>query len=196
MRIAARPPNFERREDALIALNRVGRVLALSGAAEAIVSQGDGISIESGYLKIEDSTARAWLADAIKTGSEAIETHRGPGGVSIPRPSGHRPLFAIVSRLPKAVSHLPIDNAEHVVRIFANDACFELPVGISKSLKITPAERLVAELLMQGHSLESLSERLTISRNTARVHLQSLFRKTGTNRQTDLVRMLMELSRR
>ena len=55
----------------------------------------------------------------------------------------------------------------------------------------TAREREVASLLLAGHSVESLSATLGISRNTTRVHLQSLFRKTGTTRQIDLVRRLL-----
>lgn len=56
---------------------------------------------------------------------------------------------------------------------------------------VTAREKEVAHLLLDGHSVESLSASLGISRNTARVHLQSLFRKTGTARQIDLVRLLL-----
>ena len=55
----------------------------------------------------------------------------------------------------------------------------------------TPREAEVATLLTEGHSLESLGNTFGIARNTVRIHLQALFRKTGTNRQADLVRSLL-----
>ena len=42
--------------------------------------------------------------------------------------------------------------------------------------------------------LESAST-LRISRNTTKVHLHSIFRKTGTNRQSQLVHLLSKIER-
>jgi DNA-binding CsgD family transcriptional regulator len=53
----------------------------------------------------------------------------------------------------------------------------------------------VAQCLLDGHSVESLSEHLGISKNTARVHLQAVFKKTHTSRQAELVHLLTQLTR-
>ncbi|MFK0573079.1 helix-turn-helix transcriptional regulator [Endozoicomonas sp.] len=43
-----------------------------------------------------------------------------------------------------------------------------------------------------GLTLDEASETLFISRNTARVHLRSIFSKTGVTRQTMLVRLILK----
>jgi DNA-binding CsgD family transcriptional regulator len=195
MRLASRPPDFNHRTDALIALDGAGRIVAMSNAAAELISRADGISSERGFLSMYGLEAQRWLSDVIQSRSETAIGLQVGGGVQVPRPSGRKPHFALITRLPRSVSYLPVPTAEHVLRIFYVDAQSDFPLSIAKALRITPAERGVGELMMRGHSLESLSEKLGISRNTARVHLRSLFQKTGTNRQVDLVRLLIELTR-
>jgi DNA-binding CsgD family transcriptional regulator len=56
---------------------------------------------------------------------------------------------------------------------------------------LSAAETRVATALLDGESIERLSDRLCISRNTARTHLRRLFAKTDTTRQADLIRILL-----
>jgi DNA-binding CsgD family transcriptional regulator len=46
-------------------------------------------------------------------------------------------------------------------------------------------------LLGGGLTLDEAAEELSISRNTARAHLRSIFTKTGVSRQTMLVRLIV-----
>lgn len=56
---------------------------------------------------------------------------------------------------------------------------------------LTPAEARVAQTLMQGRTLEESAAHLSISPSTVRSHIKSIFAKTGTNRQSELVRLLL-----
>jgi DNA-binding CsgD family transcriptional regulator len=44
-----------------------------------------------------------------------------------------------------------------------------------------------------GDGIQACADRLGITRATARTHLAHIFRKTGTNRQAELVRLLSRL---
>ena len=55
---------------------------------------------------------------------------------------------------------------------------------------LTPAEARVAQAMLQGHGLDATAKILDIQRTTARTHLYRLFEKTGTHRQSELVRLL------
>ena len=59
---------------------------------------------------------------------------------------------------------------------------------------LTPAEAKLAEFLMRGMSLKEAAERFRVTKNTVRTQLRALFEKTETRRQSELVRVLMELS--
>lgn len=58
---------------------------------------------------------------------------------------------------------------------------------------LTPAERAVAIELLDGCGLKAAAERLGISIATARTHLSHIFAKTGTHRQAQLVRLLLQM---
>ncbi len=57
---------------------------------------------------------------------------------------------------------------------------------------LTPKEALLLACLLEGCELEQAAERRKISRNTARNQLSSIFGKTGANRQSDLIRLIMQ----
>jgi DNA-binding CsgD family transcriptional regulator len=56
---------------------------------------------------------------------------------------------------------------------------------------LTAAERRVLLKIAQGLAPHEIAEAFDVSLPTVKTHLQSLFSKTGTSRQADLVRLLM-----
>lgn len=66
---------------------------------------------------------------------------------------------------------------------------FEYPGEmVAKLFKLTGAELQLLLGLLDGETLQSASDRLGVSLATAKTHLQHIFAKTGTARQTELVR--------
>ena len=65
---------------------------------------------------------------------------------------------------------------------------------VQSSFNLTSAETAVALLLASGLALKEIAQSLNISNNTVRNHLQSVFDKTGLNRQADLILTLTQLS--
>jgi DNA-binding CsgD family transcriptional regulator len=55
---------------------------------------------------------------------------------------------------------------------------------------LTPAEARIASLLIDGKSVSLISKMQSVSLNTVRTQLKSVFVKTGVDRQVDLVRLL------
>jgi DNA-binding CsgD family transcriptional regulator len=58
---------------------------------------------------------------------------------------------------------------------------------------LTPAECRLVALLADGHSLSEIMELVGVSRNTVKSQLASIYGKTGTSRQAQLVRLLLQL---
>jgi DNA-binding CsgD family transcriptional regulator len=58
---------------------------------------------------------------------------------------------------------------------------------------LTPAECRLADLLLEELDLRAVSEHMRIRVGTARFMLKTIFQKTETRRQTQLVRMLLSL---
>lgn len=57
---------------------------------------------------------------------------------------------------------------------------------------LTPAESALAGRLVSGEDLSGAADVLGVSMNTARTHLKRIFQKTGTRRQAELVRLLLQ----
>lgn len=60
-----------------------------------------------------------------------------------------------------------------------------------KNFGLTNAERRLASLLLEGTSLRDIATHLRLSPHTLRCQLRSIFKKTGTNRQAELVSFLL-----
>lgn len=58
---------------------------------------------------------------------------------------------------------------------------------------LTPAEARIATLLAEGLSLKKIAEAQGTQHDTVRKQLRSIYQKTATNRQPELVRLLLHL---
>lgn len=63
-----------------------------------------------------------------------------------------------------------------------------------KRFGLTEAESRLAAKLLQGLSINDAAKTLGVTTNTARSYLKNVFAKTGTRRQSDLLRLLMNTS--
>jgi DNA-binding CsgD family transcriptional regulator len=62
----------------------------------------------------------------------------------------------------------------------------------AKTYSLTPAEARFAAEIAMGDGRAAAARRLKISPSTAQAHLSRIFEKTGTHRQAELVRLLLE----
>jgi DNA-binding CsgD family transcriptional regulator len=195
LRLASRPPDLATTSDTVIVLDGAGQVLAMSPRAEKLVESGDGLTIERRRLSgiTLDATARlnCAIASAVKSGTLG----GAGGGVRLERRCGRADWLALVSPCPRHLEHLPVRTPAAVLRIIETEPRASLSAAHAELFDLSPREGEVAGALLAGHSLESLCALLRISRNTAKVHLQSIFRKTGTNRQSELVHLLSNITR-
>jgi DNA-binding CsgD family transcriptional regulator len=59
--------------------------------------------------------------------------------------------------------------------------------------RLTPAESQLADLLLTGDTVASAADRRGITEDSARTQLKSIFHKTDTKRQTDLIRLMLSV---
>jgi DNA-binding CsgD family transcriptional regulator len=64
------------------------------------------------------------------------------------------------------------------------------PEMLQALFDLTPAEARIASLLIDGNTLDTISKTHSVSLNTVRTQLKSVFQKTGVDRQADLVSLL------
>ncbi|WP_256930657.1 helix-turn-helix transcriptional regulator [Pseudomonas sp. ABC1] len=104
-------------------------------------------------------------------------------------PSGEEELLVTPV---KAESHLNLRHQHPLalVALLENRPRLEL---IGELFQLTPAESRLASLVARSYSPEHCARRLDISINTVRSQLSALFRKTGTERQSELVALITRL---
>jgi DNA-binding CsgD family transcriptional regulator len=61
------------------------------------------------------------------------------------------------------------------------------PDTVWRGLKLTAREEAIVDLVLQGHSSESIGLRLGISTGTVKVHRRNVYRKLGISSQTQLL---------
>jgi DNA-binding CsgD family transcriptional regulator len=111
--------------------------------------------------------------------------------MSISRSGMRRSLQVLVTPLRAGSTYLC--KRTPVVAIFISDPeCRPIskPQILARLHGLTPAEARLAQILAGGDSLKEASEKLGFAESTVRSQLKSIFSKTNTNRQSELVRIL------
>jgi DNA-binding CsgD family transcriptional regulator len=176
----------------VILVDSSAHVLAMNKAASEIVRAQDGLTVGTDGLQTACHRETTALRNLI---SAAAATTRGdglhPGGtLRVSRPSLVRPLMVRVTPLSDRSRLFGVSI--RAVAVFVSDPEARPTVTHLSSLyHLTPAEEAVALRLVQGQSLAEAAEDLGITLNTARTHLKHIFLKTGTQRQSDLMRLLL-----
>ena len=112
--------------------------------------------------------------------------------MTISRPSLKRPFLVLVAPLP-----LALDGGEPsgLATVFVSDPeARTQPIAelARRMYGLTRTETHLASAFAASGSLAQAADALHISHETARWHLKNLFRKTGTNRQSELLRRLTD----
>jgi DNA-binding CsgD family transcriptional regulator len=180
---------------AVFIVDEDGRLLRMNSAAEQHLRRGTGLISARGYLKTRHHPSAGVLRDAVR----AAALRGSASGSSLtnvinPREDGQH---AIVRVLP-IVSKSSWDNFAPrggTVALFVTDADTrqERPVELFASAhSLTARETRVLEIIVEGCGLPEAAKRLGIAVTTARTHLQEVFRKTGTRKQSELIRLFVD----
>lgn len=179
----------------VLTVDKRGRPLFANRLAEELLRGEEGLSIRNGKLcaqraHISEQLEKLIAQAAATTAGKAA--HRG-GAVMIPRSQQGPALWAVVSPLGRhlrkviaqenEVAHVFVTVPEQVNRLTG--------VMLRTYYGLTPAEQRVALMVLQGYRLDETAEKLQISRNTVHTHMKQIYAKTETDRQADLVRVLL-----
>ena len=180
---------LDRQSQALVVVNSESRVLFANRAANALF--GNGLSLHDGTLRVGVNGQTAELqrmvagcakADLGNSGGH-IAISRGPGRSAVSLliiPAKSQPGW-LASRHPCAMIFVTDPEA-----ISTPEASF-----LQKQFGLTPAEAVLARELLNGDGIEAAAKRIGIGVPTARTHLRRVLAKTGTSRQAELVRLML-----
>jgi DNA-binding CsgD family transcriptional regulator len=174
----------------LIIADRHLEILYASQRAIRVFASGAGLSCKKGMLFTEraslDRSLRHLVAHAL-SGDDKLAGE--PAVLGIPDKDG---MLRCVLRITAAGEGL----AEPVAVIAVSDlsSCSSVRRGsVGRLFCLSDREAELAELFAIGCSLQEIALHMHVSINTARVHLQSVFHKTGCSSQVELARKIAAL---
>ena len=177
-------------------LDRRGRVVHANAEAERLLGESDGLTVGPDGLRAATTDHSARLAALI--GRAAGSTGEPAAGCTLrlPRPSERPDLTVVTVPLPQS-AEFPLAHNPTVILQVTDPLAHAAPnrALLVEAFGLTPAEvDLVADLLC-GLSVREIADRSGRSIATVRTHLASVLAKTGTSRQSELVRLLTRLPR-
>ena len=176
----------------ILLVNGQGQLLFANAAAEALMAQNDGIRRQGRLL----SGGR--LADTLRLQATIQHVIASSGRekrapvVALTRET-RRPLLAAVM-----AAETTEDQAEEgTAIIYLCDPDQDLTGLVEPACKLyglSPVETRLACILAQGVSLAGAADAMRVREQTARSYLKQIFLKTDTNRQAELVWLMLKSS--
>jgi DNA-binding CsgD family transcriptional regulator len=175
----------------VIALDQHGFVADANAAADVVFD--NDIKIKDRRLFVRDPAARTQLKEVIDRLKDLHRLESLPlEPVIVPR----------MDKLPVIVRIWPLEGPSHppgqdVRALLTLNALGPRPgppaAIVAKTFRLTPSEAKLACIIARGVPPGIAARELKISRETARNQLKSVFAKTDTHRQSELVALLLQV---
>lgn len=186
---------LERLPQGVVLVGADRRIIYANAAADRILSSSALLSAKVNQFSLADAAldARLEAMIAAATGLTSGTAVDASGWLTARHP-GLAPLHMFVG--PALPSLDPGLSARPMAMVILHDrsAGPQAPIAMLTDLfGLTMTEARLAALLGGGAALESAALQLGQAVGTARIHLKSIFRKMGVDRQQDMVRVLSGL---
>jgi DNA-binding CsgD family transcriptional regulator len=180
----------------LLLLDANGRLVHASAEADRLLHEADGLSAGRDGLRAATPALSARLRAILARAAGSRYAPGVSGALHLRRPSG-KPDLVVVAIPARSRSFGPhIGRAAVILQI--TDPLARVrpdPAILADAFDLTPSEAMLAADLLFGLSVGEAAAKRGRSVATVRTHLASLLAKTGTARQSDLVRLLSRLPR-
>ena len=171
-----------------------GHCVEANAPAERFLAETDMLRLEQGAIRAQDHDLDARIASAIAAGNADIERiDTQPLSIAFTQSDGRR-FAGHVLPLAGGLQHRigGQSRARSALFIQAVGDLLPLPGEVLVRLYgLTHAETRLIGLLGRDFSLDDTAAALGIAMSTARTHLQRIFEKTGTNRQSELMKLVL-----
>lgn len=173
---------------AAIAIDRFGNVLEVNGAAAGIFD--DEFYMKGRRLVVRDSAAEQridTLLDQLANAPDLQEISCAP--IVVRKKAGPPLVIRVLPVHPAA--KIPFLGARALFVIAPPEKVRSLrQASLMEAYRLTRAEARLAGEIASGESVENIATKFGVSRETIRNQLKSVFSKTGTSRQIELVLLL------
>lgn len=186
----------DRSVTAVLLLESDGQVKFANKVARAMAAAGDAFLLRRDQFEILDRNDDAALQRLVAGATGALQSIDAPrGGVlRLARSSGKASYTVTVAPVQREISWA--GNEPMALVLIADPDVTPLLAReiLNQLFAFSASETRVAERLMTGDTPEQAASFLKVKTSTVRWHLVSMYRKTGTNRQAELVRLLLSLA--
>jgi DNA-binding CsgD family transcriptional regulator len=179
----------------ILLVQRDGQVKFANKAARAMAADG-AFLLRRDQIEIPDRNDDAAFQRLLAGATGAMGDFDAPRGgvIRLARPSGGASYTVTVAPVKRET--LWAGNEPMALVLITDPELTPIPSreALSQLYGFSTSEMRVAERLMTGDSPEQAAAFLEVKISTVRWHLVSMYRKTGTNRQAELVRLLLSLA--
>ncbi len=195
---AASSELLERLRLAVALVDAACRVLFANRAGEAILTEQCGLQLRaSGVLHAEryaETTALHKLV--VEAANRIADNDKGAGGrLLISRGDRRPPLTVLVIPLRADIDWVvPRRPAAMLFITDPEQSATPTAASLRWCFGLTRMEAAVAQQVLKGDGVKGAALRLRVSPSTIRTHLDAVFQKTGTRRQVELVRTLLQIT--
>jgi DNA-binding CsgD family transcriptional regulator len=177
--------------NAIVLVTQDLQVVFLNAAAERLVERCREVNVSGGKLRAANCADALELEQLTKkaTGGDG----KGPlgGAVMLRRWRGRQPLQIMAAPVPTE-SQTMAGIVPVAMLVIHDPGCgTSVPQDtIAALFGLTPSEARLLLALSEGQTLTQYANESHVTQNTARTHLKSIFAKTKTSKQSDLVRLM------
>ncbi|MDH5751320.1 MAG: helix-turn-helix transcriptional regulator, partial [Deltaproteobacteria bacterium] len=177
----------------VLLLDDEAKPVYMNRAAEKLLAKEDGLKIcqekISAILPERDLALQDMIQAAIGYPDDLYKVRIG-GTIRINRKKSDYPLIVSASPFrPQHINQAPAGSS--VIVVISSPEQYSHPSAevLRELFGLTKAESRLAVELGKGDTLDQISLRMGIKKSTVRSQLLSIFQKTGSKRQADLVRL-------
>ena len=177
---------------AVIFADKDGRIVETNQVAERVLRLGDGLTIHNGKICARRNFETAKLAELIARATAATGNPPSAGCLLIGR-DGDRPAY-IVRVAPVTAGLVGYDLPMAMILICAPEENRVSESELAELYGLSPAESRLAIAIAFGKRLGQIAGELGVQITTLRTQLSSILRKCEVERQSDLVRLISNIS--
>ncbi|MEQ1755128.1 MAG: alpha/beta fold hydrolase [Micropepsaceae bacterium] len=195
------PDDVERSPWDAILLTSENRVRAVAGAASSRLAPFLTKPLAVGQAPAFSGACCRVIEEALATSFQRNEPTLAP--FTLANDAGNERCFGVA--LPREIFPEPLAAEFKLGPAWAEPLCALVLLSdrtasakddsVTRRLGLTVAEARLAAKLLQGLQISEAAKELDVSVLTARTHLKNIFAKTGARRQSELIRLMTDLSK-
>jgi PAS domain-containing protein len=174
------------------------RIVHANRSALDLLALNDVVRSPSGLLRAQDAAVDRTLNEVVAAASRRDDPVARAKGSSIAL-TGRGGERYVAHVLPLTSGERQKAGSSHsaVAAVFVQKAALNLstfPELLAKQFRVTPAELGVMLSIIEVGGVPEVARVLGLSQTTIKTHLRSIFAKTGTKRQAELVKLVAQFA--